>query len=121
LNDFIPDSVYAKQNVPFVELQPTTKKHVGKRILIPRMEEPGPAIGGGSKPVHIQLPLMDDDDVKVTSNTRPQAPSQAQIQISSSIATAVDANSINSGSSTKSSTIASANDEALSAPEVVIF
>jgi len=35
LNDFIPDSVYAKQNVPFVELQPTTKKTCGKKNTYP--------------------------------------------------------------------------------------
>jgi len=140
-SDIIPDNVYVQQSVPFVEkLQPM--KHVPKRILIPRLEEPGPVIGGGSHPMHIKL-----DNDGLISSTRPSAPAQLSMQMASSIATASDVastpasngapvtiavgttNALSVGTksmssqqpSVKAASIASANDEALSAPEVVIF
>jgi DNA mismatch repair ATPase MutL len=117
-SEFIPESVYSQKDVPFAEL-PQIPKHVAKRILIPRMEEPGPVIGGGSRPSHIQLPRMDDF---MSSNTRPAPPNQLQLQLQSSITSATEtATAGATTTSVKASSIASANDEALSAPEVVIF
>eukprot|EP00301_Raphidiophrys_heterophryoidea_P027076 c9472_g1_i1.p1 GENE.c9472_g1_i1~~c9472_g1_i1.p1 ORF type:complete len:613 (-),score=190.31 c9472_g1_i1:110-1948(-) len=136
--DFIPESVYnMQQSVPFAD-KPQAVKHVPKRILIPRMEEPGPVIGGGSRPQHIQIPFPDSD---ISSNTRPAAP--AHLSSWSSITTVAEANAIpntkampavatsaaisigveksSAAPSVKASTVAAANDEALSAPEVVIF
>lgn len=110
---FIPENVYAQEAVPFTESPQQITKHVAKRILIPRMEEPGPVIGGGSRPVHIQLPPMDDS--RSVGNSRPSAPSQVQLQVGSSIESAA------ATEAPKASTLAAANDEALTAPEVVIF
>jgi hypothetical protein len=130
-SDFVPESVYVQQQVPFVEKPQMPVKHVAKRILIPRMEEPGPVIGGGSRPLHIQIPFPDNEPLSIS--TRPSAPSH----LWSSITTAKDTpaakdttTAISIGAekavssqvpSVKPSTIAAANDEALSAPEVVIF
>jgi len=115
--DFIPESVYAQQAVPFKENLPELMKHVPKRILIPRMEEPGPVIGGSSRPVHIQIP---SSDIDFKSNTRPAPPSTAQMLISSEITTHVDVEN-KADVSVKASAVAAANDEALTQPEVVIF
>jgi len=115
--DFIPESVYAQQAVPFKENLPELVKHVPKRILIPRMEEPGPVIGGSSRPVHIQIP---SSDIDFKSNTRPAPPSTAQMLVSSEITTQVDVEN-KADVSVKASAVAAANDEALTQPEVVIF
>merc|ERR1719498_833149 len=76
--DFIPESVYAQESVSFDEMPKLIQKHAPKRILIPRMEEPGPVIGGGSRPVHIMLPPP--DDTPKVGSSRPAAPVQAQIR-----------------------------------------
>eukprot|EP00300_Choanocystis_sp_HF-7_P006846 c14938_g1_i3.p1 GENE.c14938_g1_i3~~c14938_g1_i3.p1 ORF type:complete len:524 (+),score=118.37 c14938_g1_i3:49-1620(+) len=112
-SDFIPENVYAQETVPFTEPPQMMPKHIPKRILIPRMEEPGPVIGGGSRPVHIQLPPI--DDAPFVGSSRPAPPSQVQLQVGSSIETSSQTES------TKPSSVASSNDEALTAPEVVIF
>lgn len=103
-------------------------KHLPKRILIPRMEEPGPVIGGGSRPVHITLPPADDQPM-LKGNTRPAAPVSVAAQIQAAFGTKpAPPSSITNAAegpgapaSTKVTTLASANDEALTAAEVVIF
>jgi hypothetical protein len=117
--DYIPESVYSQQAVPFKESLPELIKHVPKRILIPRMEEPGPVIGGSSRPVHIQIPAS-DLALDMKSATRPSAPMQANLGVLSEITTQVDTQN-KADVSVKASSVAAANDEALTQPEVVIF
>jgi hypothetical protein len=117
--DFIPESVYAQESVSFDEMPKLIQKHAPKRILIPRMEEPGPVIGGGSRPVHIMLPPP--DDTPKVGSSRPAAPVQAQIRAAFPPSAITDNNQQQQPASNKVTTLASANDEALSAAEVIIF
>jgi len=137
------EAVYGKGEVPFQEVLAQTNKHVAKRVLIPRMEEPGPAIGGSSKTMHIHF---GDESMPEIKTTRPSPPNFASINSDITVAppasasapttSAADVKGSSSladvsatglggaggaSASTKPSTLAAVNDEALTAPEVVIF